>query len=140
MKVVLDTNVIVSGFLSPTSYTALILQQWAQNTKTFDILVSQAILDEYERMLAYPHLHIIPDEQQRFLTLLKKVASLVTPTQEITVVRDPSDNKFIECAVAGRAAYIVSSDPDLLELKEYQGIQILSPEQFLEVLAREQVV
>ncbi len=132
MKVVVDTNVIVSGLLSPTSYTATIIQYWTK--KRFDILVSHAILHEYEKVLAYPHLRIARNEREQFIRLVKKAASLITPTQTIAVARDPSDNKFLECAVAGRAEYIVSSDPDLLDLKTYQGIAMLAPAAFLEVL------
>ncbi len=135
MKVVVDTNVIVSGFLSPTSYTATIIRLCMKNA--FQILVSKAILNEYEKVLAYPHLGVATCERQQFIALLKKAAYSVTPTQNIAVVRDPSDNKFLECAVAGQADYLVSSDPDLLDLREYQGIHILSPAAFLEQVQHE---
>lgn len=61
---------------------------------------------------------------------------MVIPTEEFNVVLDPDDNKFIEAAVEGKAEFIISQDKHLLILKNYKGIKILKPEEFLEILEK----
>lgn len=67
----------------------------------------------------------------RFLTVLVHAAELVTVTQTCTESRDPKDNKFLELALDGCAACIVSGDPDLLVLHPFRGISIIAPRDFL---------
>jgi putative PIN family toxin of toxin-antitoxin system len=66
--------------------------------------------------------------------LLKIQAEAIAPSQKITVWRDPHDNKFIECAFAADADYIVSGDEDLLAIKEYGKIKIVTADTFLRIL------
>lgn len=138
MRVVLDTNVLVSTYLSARGGTiARLLDAWQQGT--LDLVVSQPILDEYQRVLSYPRLsraHGKDSAQlQADIDRIRRTSFLVRETPEIHVVeRDPSDNIFLECAVAGAAEIIVSGDSDLLDLGEYQGIQILSAAAFVALL------
>jgi uncharacterized protein len=136
MRIVIDTNVVISRYIKPEGKVAQIFQAWEQ--ETFELLVSQEILEEYQRALLYPDVqrrHQLTEEQVReVIDDLRELASIIQPTEKIAVVKDDADdNKFIECAVAGKAEYIVSGDPDLLAVKEYRGIQILSPTVFLAV-------
>jgi putative PIN family toxin of toxin-antitoxin system len=140
MRIVLDANVLVSAVLSSDGAPARILEAW--RAEQFDVVISNAIVEEIDRVLHYPKIirrHRWPEEHlQRFLDDLAHLA-IMTPG-ELTlaaIANDPPDNRYLECAVEGEAAYIVSGDEDLLLLGIYQGIRIITPRQFLDLL-REQ--
>lgn len=137
MIVVLDTNVIISALLSTQGAPAEIIRRWEADE--FEVVTSPPLLAELERALTYPqvkkYLKFSPAEIETFLTHLKTVATIVEPELTLNViVQDPADNRVLECAVAGEAAYIVSGNTHLLELKEYQQIVILNPVGFLSTL------
>jgi uncharacterized protein len=143
MRIVFDTNVIVSYFLSPTGTPAYLLAQWEQHTAPFDVIVSEAILTEYAQSLAYPQVisHHKKSEKQidEYISLFRKLAILIDPREEVTLIKDdPDDNKFLSCALTGHAEYIVSGDRDLLDVEEYRGIHILTPRAFFTMLEQEQ--
>lgn len=134
MRVVLDTNVIVSAFIAPNGPPAIILR--LAEARAYDLVASGAILSEYERVLGYPHvraLHRKTDvEIGTIVGRLAKIAERITPTERIAVVEeDPDDDKFIECAVEADADFIVSGNKHLLKVATFRGIQILPPAQFL---------
>lgn len=138
MRVVVDTNVLVSRFLSPTGPPAQLFARLERHA--FALLVSEPILAEYQRVLQYPYLSerhgMSTAAIVELVVSLRQVAILVTPTEQLDVIAaDPADNMFLECAVAGGAAYIVSGDAHLLRLGAYQGISILTPRAFLAVVA-----
>lgn len=139
MRVILDTNVLVSAFLSLAGPPARILQQWEQGA--FDFIVSEALLAEYRRVLAYQHVAshhgLTPHEIDEAVEAIRDFALVVEPQEMLTVITaDLADNRVLECAIAGDADYIVSGDTrHLLPLQEYRGIIILSPTAFLAVLA-----
>ena len=142
MRVVLDANVLVSALISPKGSPAAILTLWQEGK--LDVVVSKAILQEVARVLRYPriqeHYRLSEEIVQRFLSLLRKGAIVVEPDEEVQVVeRDHSDNRYLECAVAGRAEYVVSGDGHLLDLKEHRGIRILSPREFVALLKLDQL-
>lgn len=137
MKVVFDTNIIISRYISPQSTPATLLRWWRK--EAFDLLVSEAILQEYQEVLNYSRVlkytHMTPGAIQQVIRNFRQFAILVEPTEEVNVVeRDADDNKFIACALAGGAEIVVSGDDDLLEIKTYRGIRILSPAAFLAFL------
>lgn len=137
MKVVFDTNVVVSRFLSPTGTPARLFDFWEQSV--FTLLVSEPILTEYERVLAYKNIvryhRMTPKEIKEIIQEFRQFSISIEVKEQIAVVRDPADNMFIECAVSGGADFIISGDPDLLDLGEYDGIQILPPAAFLTLLS-----
>lgn len=138
MRVVLDTNVIVSAFLSSKGAPALVLERWALGQ--FEVLVSQSILMEYERALSYHrvqvHHKMSGEEVAGVIEGFRKFALQVEAGSELRIVReDPEDDKFLECAVAGGASYMVTGDSHLLAVEELRGIHILTPAAFLTVLA-----
>ena len=140
MKAVLDTNVIVSRYLSPNSIAAHILSAWEQNT--FTLVVSEDILAEYGAVLQYDHIRKLHSMNelaiQDVIDDFREVAVVVHPKVNLTVVtEDPKDDIFLECGVEGNVNYIVSGDHHLLALHAYQGIHILPPAHFLEVLKEE---
>ncbi|NLS76220.1 MAG: putative toxin-antitoxin system toxin component, PIN family [Chloroflexi bacterium] len=137
MRVVLDANVLVSALISPRGATAQLLQVWEEGR--LPLLISEAILRELDRVLHYPKLqerYRLPEGRiARFLQFLRTQGVLVEPIKRLSVIeRDPTDDRYLECAVAGEAQIIVSGDKHLLELGTYQGIQILSPAGFLAFL------
>ncbi len=136
MRVVLDTNVVVSSFIAPAGTPAKVVELMRENE--LELLVSEAILAEYESVLMYPQIQIRHSlssiEVADIIAQFRAQAIVVEPGQELEVVKDDPDNdKFLECAVAGGAEFIVSGDKHLLALKEYAGIHILSPAAFLSV-------
>jgi putative PIN family toxin of toxin-antitoxin system len=142
MRIVVDTNVLISRALSNRGAPARIIEQWVEGA--FELVISEDILDEYERVLGYERIQknaVITAEQ--IIALLSKIeeaGTLVIPSETLSVVdKDPDDNKFLECAIAGAADYIVSGDAHLLSLGEYQGVRILSPADFLDVLNHPEV-
>lgn len=141
MRVVLDTNTILSAILSPSGVGAQILAFYRQ--EAFDLLLSQEILDEYLDVLTRPELqarHKRSDQQiATFLGRLTRIAVLVSPASRIEIVRDKDDDKFVECAKSGHASYIVTRDKDLLDLGEYEGIRIIEPWVFLQLLQQRMV-
>ena len=137
MRVVLDTNIIVSRYLSPVGVPAQVLERWQRGA--FELLVSGPILSEYEAVLGYERLqrrHGMNAERiGRAVERIRRSATLVVPTETLAVVEeDPDDDKFLECGVAGDAEIIVSGDDHLLKLRTFRHIQILSPAAFLAFL------
>lgn len=137
MKAVVDTNVVVSSFLSPTGTRARILKGWEKGQ--FELIVSDEILAEYERALNYQEVssrHGMTIEQiGQVIAEMKSFATVVKPQQKLIVIKDdPADDKFLECAKEAGAEYIVSADLHLLNLKQYEDVQILSPSEFLSVI------
>jgi len=96
------------------------------------LVVSDAIAEEYREVLKRPKFKIESTELDDFFALLLDKAEFVIPTETIDVIiDDPSDNKFIEAAVAGNAKVIVSGDNHLLKLKSFRGISIATAREFM---------
>ena len=129
MKVVLDTNVFVSGvFFSGPPYR--ILAAWQAGT--IQLTVSPEILDEYRRVgeaLAedYPSVNLLP--MLNFVIQNAEVVSV--PLLPEVVCRDPDDDKFLACALACGGSVIVSGDKHLLNVSGYHGIEVLKPREFV---------
>ena len=130
-KVVLDTNILISA-LGWEGKPKRVFDQVVDGT--LELIMSREQFEELSRALDYPRLQFAQEQKERFKTLILEIATIVKPQEKITIIKeDPDDNMFLECAVAGNAKYIVSGDSDLLELKEFRGIKILSPDEFLTV-------
>jgi putative PIN family toxin of toxin-antitoxin system len=122
---------MVSAYLGGGLETIIV----AWTAGKFTLIVSNQVVSEYLEVLSRPRFKIAHDELNDFAALILSKAEFVLPEESIHVVEaDPSDNKFIEAAVAGQADYIVSGDKHLLDLKEFQGVAIITPRAFLEQL------
>jgi putative PIN family toxin of toxin-antitoxin system len=89
-------------------------------------------LAEYLRVLAYPKFRLTPEEIRGLLDEVLPFIESVRLRERLSVVRrDPADDKFLECAVAGRAAYIITGDWDLRTLGSYRRIAIVTAAEFL---------
>jgi putative PIN family toxin of toxin-antitoxin system len=130
VRVVLDTNAVVSALLF-SGVSSKLVSLWQNGLIT--PLLSREILDEYLRVLSYPKFELSEEEIKELIQEeILPFAEVVKPKTRLRVVRrDPSDNKFLECAVAGKASVIISGDKDLLSLGRYRQIRIQSPAQFL---------
>ena len=128
---VLDTNMVVSALLLPRSITRQALDHAFANGV---VLASQTTLDELGDVLRRPKFDRYVDEEGRLRFLSSYIHGVLIVDVAITITdcRDAKDNKFLELAVSGAAACIVSGDRDLLDLAPYQGIDILSPNDFLQ--------
>lgn len=108
LRLVVDTNVVVSAALKPEGLqrTVLVLAL----TKPARLYVSSVILEEYRDVLARPELQIRRGLQQQLLQLIKRRVHVVRPARPLQVTSDPGDNIFLECADAARADYLVTGN------------------------------
>ena len=129
-KIVIDTNVFVSAvlFRGPTSRLVSLWQKGAVS-----VLMSSAVLKEYARALAYPKFKLTKTEIRGILDqeLLPCVNPVKVKYPFHVITGDPSDNRFLELAEAGKADYIVSGDRHLLDLKNFRGNKIITPGEFI---------
>jgi putative PIN family toxin of toxin-antitoxin system len=137
VKVVLDTNVIVSALIVSDSLPnkALSLAQ----AGTIELIVSTPLLSELQGVLTRRHikgrLGWSDDEVRRFVEWLRRAGSFVEPESRLYILTDDADNRFLEAATAGEADYIVTGDTQMLALAKYEGVQIVTPAQFVAILA-----
>lgn len=139
MKVVLDTNILVSAALISGGNEDRVLRSWQRGL--FELVLSPQILEEMGRVLLSDRIRrrrwMADTEVTRLLQLLADEAFLVTGSLSIQASRDPHDDKFLAAAVEGRARYVVTGDKDLLDLTRYRNVQIITPAAFLELLQKE---
>jgi uncharacterized protein len=138
LRVVIDTNVIVSGILSRTGAPAELLNAWRE--RRFLLLSSPAIVAEVNAVLHYPHLqkkyHLSDEEINLMIALLEHDALLVSGDTDVagSVPADPKDEMFLACALGGQADVIVTGDHHLLDLGVFRDTPIINARQFLDQL------
>ena len=132
-RVVLDTNVLVSG-LGWSGPPAAIVD--AVTAGELTLLSSPALIAELRRVLSYPKLAKAFDNPNAIADLVASAAVEVLTSTQFQVVDDDSDNRILEAALDGGADYIVSGDDDLLSLGLFQGIPIVTPAAFIEARRR----
>jgi putative PIN family toxin of toxin-antitoxin system len=138
IRAVLDANIFASAFIQSKGPSGCILRLFV-DTRTFELVTPQPILDEAERCLFYPRVRkriaLTNDAIHQALAAIGLLADVVTTDLELdVVVQDPDDNKILAAAVEGKAEYVVTGDTDLLTMKVYEGIRIIPPAQFLKIL------
>jgi putative PIN family toxin of toxin-antitoxin system len=127
MKAVFDTNVLVAAFVTEGVCAKLLGRA---RRKQLDLVISPFILKEFENVLLKKF--SASKEQTRTATkLISEAAQMVNPTSMVSgVCRDPNDDQILSCTLSAEADYLVTGDMDLLELKEFRGIRILTPGAF----------
>jgi uncharacterized protein len=139
-RAVLDTNVFLSAFIKPEGLPGQILRAFLTTPRAFHLVLSPDILEELRCSLTYaPVKKCLGCAQNDLECILSSIALLGTTTnlQELSYhvsKDDPDDDKYIAAAISGRAHYIVSGDKHLLNVKEYEVIQIISPKKFFRKL------
>lgn len=140
MRIVLDTQVLLRGAVAGNdSLTAKIFEAWLDSR--FELLLSEATLNEIERVLQRSEvlrkLRFTAIEARALVLLLRRRGQLVAPSVRIRRSRDPEDDKFMDCAVAGHATCLVTADHDLLSLRDIEGIPIMDIPTFWNTLTAE---
>lgn len=135
MRVVLDTNVLLSGLMVPESIPGRIVRAW--RAAQFDLVLSNPLLDEIGRVLGYPKIksRLKWEEEtiDNFLLLLRFKTEIVsTAFVDVEVPDDPQDAPVLATLIAGQAAYLVTGDSDLLALRERYSI--ITPAEFVKKL------
>jgi putative PIN family toxin of toxin-antitoxin system len=130
MRVVLDTNIIISALLFRGKAGAMVPLWQSQQIK---LLASGDMIREYARVLSYPKFHLEEKEIRELLNeeILPFVTPITVTHTPAVIAKDPSDDKFLACAVMGRAEWIVSGDRHLLDLKSHHKIPIVDLAVFL---------
>lgn len=135
MRVVLDTNVFISGIFWEGNFSSRIIDLW-RNQK-LNLVSSLPLIEELVKTLKTFKIQMPEEMIEDWEKRIIENAIIVEPTEKVGVVtEDPDDNKFLETAIAGDAKVIISQDKHLLKLKEYNGIKIIKPEDFLKMLEK----
>jgi len=131
IRIVLDTNVLISGIVfggKPGEILEMV------RNKRFLSITSPVLLaelgDVLSKKILYPKSKVLQVEKK-----IKKTLRVVRPIKSINAVADDDDNRVLEAAIEGKCDYVVTGDKDLLDLKNYRGIRILTPAEFLEKLS-----
>ena len=137
MRVVLDTNVVISATLIKGGNEDRILRAWQRGA--FQLVVSRQILEEMGRVLFYERIRkfqwMDDADVVALLQILAAESVLVAGRLKVKASRDPADDKFLAAAVEGKAEYVVTGDKDLLVLKAYRRVEIVTPGRFVRILA-----
>lgn len=137
IKVVLDTNIFVSGILNCNGVPGKILKDWQENK--FILAISTPIIKEIEQVLNSEKIqtflkkhNVVENDLKEFFSTLNFNTMITEPSFKVEIIEeDPADNKFLECALMAKAEYIVSGDKHLLKLKNYKNIKIISAIEFI---------
>lgn len=135
MKIVLDTNILVSALLTKGTPPDQLYQAWRAGK--FELVTSHDQLDEFRRVLGYERLqpYIKKDEAAALLANIDALASIVDQPAEVDLSPDPDDNRIIGAAISGGASYIVTGDKgDLLALGTAGEIPIITARQAVEIV------
>lgn len=135
LRAVIDTNLFISGLFGKNTISAQLQDLWVK--QKIELVTSIEIMKEVQRVLLYPRVQkrFKPKEEtlKRFFRLIFRKAIITKDLYRIDkVAADSSDNKFLACAVEGKADYIISRDPHLRNIKYFHGIQIVDASMFVE--------
>ena len=139
MKITVDTNVLISAtFWYGDSHRIMQLVE----SKIIKLVLSKEILQEYSEVLRYDEIQSkIKNKNLYMKYTLQKIVSfseIVEPKDKVNIIiEDPDDNLVLECAKEGNVDFILSKNRHLLKLKEFEGIKIVTPEEFLGILKTE---
>lgn len=135
IRAVIDTNLFVSGLFADKGYTFELQELWVAGA--FELAVSDKILKEIKTTLQKSHIHkelfLYEGEEEGIISLIREKALVITQDRYKTdrIKKDPTDNKFLACALEADADFIVSGDNHLLELKHFHNIQIVDAKIFV---------
>jgi putative PIN family toxin of toxin-antitoxin system len=132
LRLVIDTNVVISAALKPDGLqrTVFVLAI----TKPARLYVKEAILNEYLEVLARPELQIRKGLRQQLLQLIRNNSQVVRTVRPLRVAKDPDDDKFLECADATRADYLVTGNQRHFP-KFWKKTKIITSHEFVSIVA-----
>lgn len=132
VTVVADTNVIVSALFWGGNESKIVHLVEEGKIK---LLTSVALLDELKKVLMYERFGLNEKEIDDNVKYILTISKIISPKRRLRIIHeDPADNRVLECALAGAAAYIVSGDKHLLQLKKFEKAKILRPKEFLSII------
>ena len=132
LRLVIDTNILVSAAIKPEGLQRTVLL--LATTRPATLYVSEAILSEYREVLARPELKIRKGLRQQLLKLIRSRSRLVKPSRALLVTKDPDDNKFVECADAARADYLVTGNSRHFP-KFWKKTKVITSREFIDIVA-----
>lgn len=132
VRVVIDTNVFVSGLLKSDNPLSNVVDLFIEDK--INLIISEEVFSEYIKVLLRPELKVKKDNIVRLISIFILKAEIIKVKTKLDIIeRDPSDNKFLECALDGKVDYIITGDKHLLELKKYKKIKIVDPKTFINI-------
>lgn len=128
-RVTLDTNTLISATIAKgNEYELLKLAQLGK----IKLVLSLQILKEFKEVISRPRFNYTIPVIDEIVERILNISEIIIPKEKVNIVKeDPSDNKFIECALSGNVNYIVSGDNHLLKIKQYKGIKIIRTSEIL---------
>ena len=132
MRVVIDTNVLVSAAISDRNPEAMILFVVANHE--FEWVVSVEILSEYKEVLSRGRLRLTQEQKERWYKLLDEVTILIEVNIDIDFPRDQKDAKFLACAMAAEADFLITGDRDFSEVQTLWNTTIISVSSFKQLV------
>lgn len=129
MKVVFDTNILISSLAIPGSRAEKAVFRIIEGHDS--LLISKDLIDELLSVLARKFSRDI-EELSRVAVNIAEMAEVIKTGKRLKVFKDDPDNRVIECAVAGNAGLIVTGDKEMLRLRQYKGVRIISLKDYLE--------
>lgn len=133
-RIVVDTNILISAAIQPAGLPAGLVDLIAYRAVT--LCLSEAILAEYRAVFARPKFAgIHPDRIARLLDLVVAEATMVKPLRRATASPDESDNRFLECAEAGAAGYLITGNPKHFP-QRYGATRIVTVREFLNIITK----
>jgi len=136
VRIVLDTNVLVAGLLSPFGPCAQIVRMVSSGELT--LYLDARILAEYDEVLRRPKFRFQPDKVAALLDLIEHRGRIVASSPLPAVLPDPDDQPFLEVAVTSQAVCLVTGNQAHFPAQQTQGIPVLSPRQFIAFYRKQQ--
>ena len=128
MRAVFDTNVLVAAFVTEGICSKILIRG---RKKQFHLIVCPVMLQEFERVLIKKFSATRNEARSALQIVSEATHSVVRPSQLVqSICRDPDDDAILACALEAWADYLVTGDLDLLELKTFKGIRIITPRDF----------
>ena len=129
MRLVFDTNIFISAFVIPYSKAAKAILKILEGTDS--LIISKEIINEVLSVLS-SKFHRDSEAISHTALYLSDLSQIVKPVKKIHILEDDPDNRVLECALHGKADAIVTGDKEMLKLKQFEGVRILSLKEYLE--------
>ena len=137
LRAVLDANVYVSAYVRPEGTPGQVIERFLRHA-AFELVLSTEIAAEVLHSLAYPKVLKAArsrTEPELWFEDILVLAEMTPGEHQVAgISADPDDDKYVAAAIEGRVAFVVSGDPDLLEIGEHEGVRFVTPRAFLDLL------
>ena len=129
MRVVFDSNIFISALVFPGSKAEKAISKIIEGRDR--LVLSKVIIDEVLSVLAGKFSRD-RESISRTAVFLSDLGEIVRPVKKIKILKDTPDNRILECAIAGKAGIIVTGDKEMLKLREFQGVKLVSLKEYLD--------